>query len=419
MDESDGSVGGSSGRLTDHIGIGVLTRLLHRDLVDEVLMETGRLERRVRLLPARVVVYFVLALCLFFGESYEEVIRRLVHGLRFLGNWSDDWTVPTAGGLTRARGRLGAEPIREMFERVAVPLAQLGTRGAWLRGLRLMSIDGSTLDVADTPDNDEEFGRPSSGSKPGPFPQVRIVGLGECGTRAVVAARFGPYRVSENELADQLVGYCEPGMLLIADRNFFGHQRWKLFRQTGAELLWRVAENVALPVLEWLPDGSYRSMVAPWNARDRAARLSAQTGKQVDPVGQPVRVIEYRITNRTDNAEVICLITTIMDWDQAPAHELAQAYHERWEFETMLGEIKTTQRGAGRILRSKTPELVRQEIWALLLTHYAISDLRREAADDIDEPIQRIAFVRTLRIVRRQVSDQAGFSPSPTEQSHP
>jgi hypothetical protein len=418
MDGFDESVG-VSGRLTDHVGIGVLTRLLHRDLVDEVLVETGRVEQRVRLLPARVVVYFVLALCLFFGESYEEVIRRLVHGLKFLGNWSDEWTVPTAGALTRARGRLGAEPIRELFERVAVPLAQPGTRGGWLRGFRLMSIDGSTLDVADTTENDDEFGRPCSGSVPGPFPQARIVGLGECGTRAVVAARFGPYRVSENELADQLLPYCEPGMLVLADRNFFSHKRWKAFRETGAELLWRVQENVALPCLEWFPDGSYRSVIATSKARDQAARLSAKTGARVEPVGQPVRVIEYQITNRKDDAELICLITTIVDPGLAPAHELAAAYHDRWEMETTLGEIKTTQRGPGRVLRSKSPELVRQEIWALLLTHYAISDLRREAADDIDEPPQRIAFIRTLRIVRRQVTDQAGFSPSPTPEGNP
>jgi hypothetical protein len=217
-----------------------------------------------------------------------------------------------------------------------------------------MAIDGSTVDVADTPENDETFGRPSNGSMPGPYPQVRIVGLGECGTRAVIAARFGPYRMSENELVDTLVPYCEPGMLLLADRNFFGHQRWQLFCQTGAQLLWRVQENVALPCLERFADGSYRSVLSTQNQRLRAARESAKTRQRVEPAGQSVRVIEYEITNRKDETELICLITTITDPNQAAAHELAAAYHDRWEIETTLNEIKATQRGSNRVLRSKS-----------------------------------------------------------------
>lgn len=403
----------SVGRLTDHLGIGVLTRLLDRDLVDEVIASTGRTEKRVRLLPARVVVYFVLGMCLFRGESYDEVMRRVSQGLRFLGNWSDRWRVPTAGALTRARERLGAEPLRELFERVAVPMAERRTRGAWLNGFRLMCFDGTLLDVPDSAANSAAFGRSGNDVGDAPFPQVRLVGLVECGTRAAVGASMGPYRISENELSDDLRPLCEPGMLIIADRNFFGHRRWRQFRETGADLLWRVQENVTLPCFEVHPDGSYLSVLATQTQRNAAARRSAITGTTVRPEGQPVRVIEYMITNRGEQTETICLITTILDPDRAAAHELAAAYHDRWKIETAFGEIKSNLIGATGTLRSQSPELVKQEIWALLLTHYAISDLRREAADDIDEDNYRISFLDSLRIVRRQISAQAGFSPSP------
>jgi hypothetical protein len=190
-------------RLTDRIGLGVLTRLVSRDMIDEVLAQTGRTERRSRLLPARVVVYNVLALCLFFGEGYEEVMRRLVGGLRWLGSWRGDWQVPTTGAIAQARRRLGAEPLQVLFERLAVPMARPGTRGAWLGGRRLMAIDGVVLDVPDTTANAAAFGRPGGEKNPGPFPQVRIVGLCECGTRTVVAARLAQFRSSERALAEE------------------------------------------------------------------------------------------------------------------------------------------------------------------------------------------------------------------------
>ena len=180
----------SGTRLTDQIGIGVLTRLIDRDLVDDVLAETGRIEKRSRLLPARVVVYYVLALCLFFGDAYEEVMRLLVAGLLFTRAWQKDWQVPTTGAIAQARQRLGAEPLQLLFERVAVPCAQRGTRGAWLGHRRLMAIDGFVLDIPDTKENDKAFGRSGGEKNPAPFPQVRLVGLGECGTHAIVAARL-------------------------------------------------------------------------------------------------------------------------------------------------------------------------------------------------------------------------------------
>ena len=406
----DGEVVGGI-RLTDRIGIGVLTRLVDRDLVDEVLTGTGRVEQRSRSLPARVVVYYVLGLCLFFGESYEEVMRLLVDGLRFARSWRKEWKIPTTGAISQARQRLGAEPLRVLFERVAVPCAQQGTQGAWLRSRRLMAIDGFMLDVADTKDNDSAFSRLGGEKNPAPFPQVRIVGLGECGTHAIVAARLGAARANDRELAEELVSEFEPGMLVTADRGFYSYRLWKLAAESGADLLWRMQDGPALPVVRALPDGSYESFLIDPKVR---ARRNGQryNGRPVDePSGIPVRVVEYEVTNRDGSNEIFCLITTILDPGEASAEELAAAYAERWEFESSLDELKTHQRGRGGVLRSKSPEMVRQEIWALLLTHYAIRHLMREAADQADVDPDRLSFMRSLRVIRRQVTGQAGFSP--------
>jgi hypothetical protein len=397
--------------MTDRIGIGVLTRLVHRDLVDEVLAETGKVERRSRSLPARVVVYYVLALCLFFGESYEEVMRLLVEGLQFARTWRKEWKIPTTGAISQARQRLGAEPLQALFERIATPCAEQGTQGAWLRSWRLMAIDGFSLDIADTAENNAAFGRLGGDKSPAPFPQTRIVGLGECGTHAIVGAEVGVARSNERELAEGLVGSLEPGMLIIADRGFYSYHLWKKAAESGADLLWRMQDGPNLPVVRPLPDGSYESFLIDPKIR---ARRNGQRyrGKPVDePSGIPVRVVEYEVTNREGSDEIFCLITTISDPAEANAAELAAAYAERWEFESGLDELKTHQRGRGGVLRSKSPEMVRQEIWALLLTHYAIRHLMREAADQADVDPDRLSFMRSLRVIRRQVTGQAGFSP--------
>jgi hypothetical protein len=401
--------------MTDRIGIGVLTRLVHRDLVDEVLAETGKVEQRSRLLPARVVVYYALALCLFFGESYEEVMRLLVEGLQFARSWRKEWKIPTTGAISQARQRLGPEPLRALFERIAVPCAEQGTQGAWLRSRRLMAIDGFMLDIADTKENDAAFGRLGGDKNPAPFPQARIVGLGECGTHAIVDAQVGTARASERELAEGLISSFEPGMLIIADRGFYSYQLWKAAAGSGADLLWRMQDGPDLPVVRALPDGSYESFLIDPKIR---ARRNGQRyrGKPVDePSGIPVRVVEYEVTNREGSDEIFCLITTIPDPAEASAAELAGAYAERWEFESGLDELKTHQRGRAGVLRSKSPDMVSQEIWALLLTHYAIRHLMREAADQADIDPDRLSFMRSLRVIRRQVTSQAGFSPLATD----
>jgi transposase IS4-like protein/DDE family transposase len=403
--------------LPDRIGIGVLTRLVPRDLVDEVLAETGRIEQRRRLLPARVVVYYVLALCLFFGDAYEEVMRKLVGGLQWLRGWDTAWQVPTASALCQARQRLGEDPLRELFERVAQPMLPVGGGRGWYVGLRVMALDGLILDVPDTAENVAAFGRTGNHLADSPYPQARIVALLECGSRAVVAAEVASCHTGEREMAQQLLDRVDQQTLLLADRGFYGYEFFKTAAR-HAELLWRVNRRITLPVYQQLPDGSYLSALAPKSMHGLIARGQRRRSKHLEV---PVRVIEYAITNRGNAAdpadagepETIRLITSILDHDMAPAAELAALYHQRWEVELAFDEIETHQIGH-RVLRSRSPQLVRQEIWALLLTHYAIRHLMFEAADDIDTEPDRISFLRTLRIVRRQVSDQAAFSPRQT-----
>jgi hypothetical protein len=400
----------SDERLTDCVGLGVMTRVVSRDLVDEVLNSTERVEKRSRLLPARVVVYYVLALTLFYGDAYEEVLRKLVNGLRFLRAWRNDWTVPTTGAISKARIRLGAKPVRELFFRVAVPLAAPATRGAWFGDLRVMAIDGVILDAADTPENVERFTKAEHQDGESAFPQVRVVGLVECGTHAMVAAEVDSWRVGERELTERLLDHFEPTMLVLADRGFFSYGLWTLASDTGAALVWRVTAALRLPVLAQYPDGSYLSELLP--KRLKADLNSGKKRRVPEGARIPVRVVEYRIGNRK-SPEVIRLVTTILDHEHAPAVELAALYAERWEFEMGLDEIETHQIANSRVLRSKKPDLVEQEIWGLLITHYVIRHLMHQAADTIDIDEDRLSFIRSLRVVRRSIVNDADFPPTP------
>jgi hypothetical protein len=393
-------------RLTDVLGIGVLTRQFHHDLVDEVIAETGRKEKRVRLLPARVMVYYVLALALFFGESYEEVMRRLVSGLSALAFWRGDWKVPTGSAIVQARKRLGADPFEVLFEKVAVPCAGPGTKGAWFRDLRVMSIDGVVFDLPDTEENAAVFGYSGGGKNESPYPKARIVGLAECGTHAITAAQIGPWADFERQQAEKLLGQFTDDMLVLADRGFYSYDLWERAAATGAQLVWRVSDALKLPAMKVLPDGTFLSYINKPYSTTKKGNLSAE--------GLWVRVIEYHVPGR-GSGELCCLITTMFDPVLAPAEDLAALYAQRWEHEGIYAEIETRQLIPGRTLRSQSPELVRQEIWGILLTHYAIRAFMAEAAEEEDIDPDRLSFIRTLRIIRRSVTDQAGFSPSPTD----
>jgi len=390
-------------RLSDHISIGVLTRVFPPELIDEILAEQGRTERRQRLLPARVVVYYVLGLALFSQCAYEEVMRMLVDGLAWADGWSRPWSVPTKGALFKARARLGPEPMKALFEAVAVPLATPSTPGGFYRDWRLMSIDGTNLDVADTLKNEGEFSRPGSwrGEGVAAFPQLRLVGLAECGTHVIVSVATGACNVAEQRLAPEVLGTLSAGMLVFADRGFFSYELWKLASGTGAELCWRTKSNHVLPVTERLGDGSYLSVIYP-----------SQKDRRHGTEGITVRVIEYGLSDPgLDNDTSYRLLTTILDDTAAPARDLAAAYAERWEFETTLDELKTHQRGPRLVLRSKMPDGVVQEAYGYLCVHYAIRSLMADVAEASGRDPDRLSFTRTLRVARRTTASHPGFSP--------
>jgi hypothetical protein len=394
----------SDQRLSDHISVGVLTRVFPPELVDRVVAEAGRTEVRHRLLPARVVVYYVLGLALFSQASYEEVMRELTEGLSWASGWSQSWNVPTKAALFKARARLGPEPLQALFGAVAAPLATARTRGAWYRDWRLMSIDGTCLDVADTPANEAAFGRPgtSRGEGAGAFPQVRLAALAECGTHALTAAAIGACTTGETTLTRGLLGSLQPGMLVLADRNFYSLGLWSQARETGADLLWRTKAGHVLRPHEQLPDGS------------RLARLRRFSNYHMRGTDVVVRVIDYAVDDpgRPQAEPRYRLITTILDPDAAPAAELAALYPQRWEFETALDELKTHQRGPKVVLRSKMPDGVRQEIYGYLCVHYAIRWLMHAVALEADADPDRLSFTRTLRAARRTTGSHPGFSPS-------
>jgi Insertion element 4 transposase N-terminal/Transposase DDE domain len=400
-----------SGKLTDHVSLGVLTRIVPRYVVDEVIAETGRVEKRSRLLPAHVVVYFVLALSLF-TDGYEEVIRKLVHCLRFARTWSKEWQTPTTGALSQARARLGEEPLQALFETVAVPIAKAGTPGAWLRNWRLMALDGVMIDMPDTPQKRAVFHKPEGGTRR-PFPQSRTVGLTEAGTHAVIAVTIGTIRTGERELAHALLDSITPDMLVVADHGFYSFDLWRNYRFTGADLLWRLLAGVRLPVLNTFPDGSYLSEITN-QPRGSKTRISADKIADIRLATHiPVRVVEYQVAGATQSdkpSETFRIITSITDPEQVTAVELADAYHQRWEIESAFREIETYLR-QGEGIRSKTPAMVRQELYGLFITHYAIRAFMIEAADTVDIDPDRISFTRTLHIIRRRITDPAEFSP--------
>jgi Insertion element 4 transposase N-terminal/Transposase DDE domain len=410
--------------LTDWVSLGVLAASVPRDVVDEAVVACGRQARRSDgKLPPHVMVYFVMALALFADDDYEEVLTRLVDPLRRWGCWDPGWGIPGSGGITQARQRLGSQPLEQVFEVVAEPVADALTRGGWVAGRRVMSIDGMEWDVPDTEANAAAFGY--VGGTGGGFPKVRVVTLVESGSQAPVGAQIGTAvgkGSGEQTMARRLYPLLEPDMLLLADRNFYSFTDWCQAGDTGAELLWRVGEIPRLPMVTPLADGSYLSVVFTGrvhpNERERVL-AAVRAGQDVPDPGRArlVRVIEYQIPDRGQDRgqgserELICLLSTITDPAQAPAEMLAQAYHDRWEHETGNKQLKTHLRGPGRVLRSHSPDMVRQEIYGYLLTHYALSALICRAATEADIDPDQVKFLRTVRLVRRRIDDPAAFSP--------
>jgi len=386
------------------------------DLIAEAVAAAGVRDKRQRLLPAVAVVVFTLGCALFCGEGYGEVARKLAGWLAPLAG-PGGWHLPGTGALARARRRAGPAPLRELFTRLAGPLAGPGTPGAFAFGRLLAALDGTMLDVPCSPANAAAFGAPPSGGGHGGFPQVRLVTLVACGTRGIIDAVFRGCRApraSEQDLARKLAarGRCRRGMLVIADRNFGGYPVAAALAGTGADLLIRVKSSQWLPVLEVLPDGSARS-VLPHPAAGRRAAVARYHGRALPgpPAGLAVRLIQAEITitpdGGTPRTERVKLITTIADWQAAPAAQLAACYAQRWEIETGYREIKVFTRGAGQVMRSQTPAGITQEIWALLCACQLTSTARARAAASAGHDPDRISYTITLRAIRRAIATPA------------
>jgi hypothetical protein len=387
-------------RLSDHISLGVIARAVPPEQVHQILAETGKASERERDLPAPVMVYYAIALALYMGSSTREVLRCLLEGLRWL--WGAE-AVKVAGksGISQARSRLGEAPLHRLYEELVQPIATRATRGAWYRDWHLVSLDGSCLDVADTAANCAAFGVPGASRGESAFPQLRFVGLVENGTHVLFGARLGRYAEGETTLAQAALAALRPGMLCLADRQFFGHALWLAATATGADLLWRGKHNLRLPREAVLADGSYLTTIYP-SDKDRRHRTE----------GVRVRVVEYQLEGVAGTEPLYRVLTSILDPQRAPAAELAALYHERWEIEVALAELKTGLRGAQVVLRSKTPELVRQEFWGLLLAHFAVRGLMHKAALKADEDPDRLSFSHAVRVVRRKLSLFAALPPS-------
>jgi len=386
-------------RLSDHISLGVIAKAVPLARVQQILVETSKASQRERDLPAQVMVYYVIALALYMTFSTREVLRCLLEGLRWL--WGAE-VVKVAGksGISQARTRLGAEPLRRLHDQVVQPVATPTTRGAWYRHWRLVSLDGSCLDVADTDENRTTFGRPKASRGQSSFPQIRFVAMVENGTHVLFGTRLGGFAEGETTLAWPVLAALQPGMLCLADRQFFGYALWREAAARGADLLWRVKKNLRLPREESLADGSYLTTIY---ASDKDRRHKDN--------GIRVRVIEYRLEGIGHAEPLYRLMTTVLDPVQAPAEAVAALYHERWEIEGALDELKTHLRGARVILRSKTPELVRQEFWGLLLAHFAVRGLMHEAALRADVDPDRLSFLHAVRVVRRKLPQLGALSP--------
>jgi hypothetical protein len=388
-------------RITDYISLGVVAKTFPKALVQDILVRTGKTSARQRDLPAHVVVYYVIALALYMQSSTREVLRCLLEGVQWLTNHEVEPKVAVRSSISQARIRLGWEPIRLLHDEIVHPIATKGTPGAWYRQWRVVSIDGSTLDVPDEADNKEAFGTQVPGHGETAFPIIRFVSLCEVGTHVLFGTRMAPYSVGEVTLAEEVLPRLKPDMLCLADRGFYSYRLWKLAQATGAELVWRLKKDLILPREKSLPDGSFLSTFYE-SRRDRERCRN----------GIPVRVVEYTLEGLADAEPNYRLATTILVAEKAPAKELAALYHERWEIESSFDELKTHLRGRQITLRSKTPDLVTQEFYGMMMAHFAIRGLMHEAALKEEVDPDRLSFLHAVRVIRRKMARIASVPPS-------
>jgi len=377
--------------------------------IDEVIAATGAGERRRRLLPSRLVVSLVVAMGLWARDGLRDVLANLVEGYRAQDpDAFEGWRMPCRSALTQARQRLGPRPVAALFRRLAGPAAAPGTPGAFLFGLRLMAIDGTTLDLPDTAENARVFGRPTTGrgAGVGAFPQLRLVWLVEAGTHLLCGVVLRPFSRGEAPAARQLLRSVGPGMLVMWDRGMHGYEMLRDALGRGAHVLGRVGKAIVLAPEEVLADGSYLARVFP-----------SPTARRHQADGIRVRVVEYTIDDplRPGHGERHRVITSLLDPAASPATTLATEYHQRWEAETAIDELKThrADRRPAPPVRSQRPREVVQEVYGVLLAHLAVRLTMYEAATVAGIDPDRLSFTGTLRILRRAVARFQRGLPTP------
>jgi Insertion element 4 transposase N-terminal/Transposase DDE domain len=379
------------------VSLGALVKFFPARQIEEILRANKREEKRRRKLPSLELMYLLIALGLYASEGCRAVLRRV---LVRRGSAAEDLDrISSDSAISQGRSRLGWKPIRDLYQSVVRPIATRKTIGAMYRRWRLVTLDGSTLDLADTSRNERAFGRPGSSRGKAAFPQLRWVSLLENGTHVLFGAEMGHYRTGEKTLAKKVIPKLPADALCMADRNFFSYVLWNVALATGAALLWRVSKNLVLPKLRRLPDGSYLSKIYP-SSKARAA----------DRDGILVRLIEYRL--EPGGTEVYRLLCSILDWKKAPGVQLADLYSKRWTIETVLGEIKTRLRGARVVLRSKRPDLVRQDFYGLLLAHFGVRALMLEAALQENINPSDLSFLHAVRTIDSYLPLYLSFFPA-------
>ncbi len=381
---------------TQHLSLGLIALCFPLIEVQRAIDACGKASMRLRDLPAAVVAYYIIGLSLFPGAAYQSVLRWLLCGLEWLE--SGKFRVSSKAALSKARQRLGEAPMRLLFERLARPCSDTKLKGCWWRGHQLVVIDGSTLALQDSASNDSHFGRSTNQNGKAAWPMARFVALAEAGTHLIFQAELGRYKDSEVVLAAKVIPGLRKGMLCLADRLFPGLALWQKAAATGAHLLWRAKVGLNLKREKVLADGSW---LATWKtpARGREPARSAT-----------VRVVEYRL--KGGDGETFRLITSLLDPEEAPARELAALYPQRWEIELTIKESKNVLREGNVTLRSKMPELVKQEFWGLLMAHYIVRKMMARAALEGDIDPDTISYCSSVEIIRSsQTGPVLAFSP--------
>jgi hypothetical protein len=388
-------------RLADYLTVGFLAMNCPLDKVRQVLATHDAQSKRRRGLPHEVLVYFVMAMVLYANVAYEEVLRLVVEGLRpLIGDDGVSNTTVTKGAISQARGQVGVAPLRQLYQEQVGPNGPVGMPGVWYAGLRVMAIDGSTLNMPDEVANAKYFGYPGASRGSSAFPQLRFVAMTECGTHTLCYANPGPYATGEITLAEPVIDRADASMLVTADRNFYSYAFWQRAIATGAKLLFRVKRNVRLPREKELTDGSYLTTLYACD-KDRRRQTN----------GTVVRVIEYVLDGIPDPEPSYRLITNWLDINAAPSVELAALYHRRWTIEQTFDEFKVHLADRDVVLRSKRPKLAEQEFYALLLAHAAIRRLMTQAAAATEQAAEDLSFIHAVRVLKRRLPTSVAIPP--------